>query len=91
MTVYTVLFQAASLRKKATRVEEENDSLVLQLKKMATKAKSTSNLLVPNLNPPREMATMAKENRENHRNLYICMKLLFILEADCKIFGYFCP
>ncbi|EEB17139.1 Centromeric protein E, putative [Pediculus humanus corporis] len=33
--------EAANLRKKAARVEEDNDSLALQLKKMATKAKSS--------------------------------------------------
>lgn len=40
MSVESVFFQAANLRKKAARVEEDNDSLALQLKKMATKAKS---------------------------------------------------
>ncbi|KAK6617793.1 hypothetical protein RUM43_014021 [Polyplax serrata] len=33
--------EAANLRKKAARVEEDNDSLALQLKKMATKAKTS--------------------------------------------------
>lgn len=32
--------QAQTLRKKASRVEDDNESLVLQLKKMATKARS---------------------------------------------------
>lgn len=33
-------FQAESLRKKSSRVEEENESLSMQVKKMATKARS---------------------------------------------------
>jgi hypothetical protein len=35
-----VCLQAQTLRKKASRVEDDNESLVLQLKKMATKARS---------------------------------------------------
>lgn len=34
------IFQAESLRKKSSRVEEENESLIMQVKKMATKARS---------------------------------------------------
>lgn len=36
----SVCLQAQTLRKKASRVEDDNESLVLQLKKMATKARS---------------------------------------------------
>lgn len=32
--------QAESLRKKSSRVEDENESLIMQVKKMATKARS---------------------------------------------------
>lgn len=40
-TVFNFLYlQAQNLRKNVTRVEEDNESLMLQLKKMATKAKS---------------------------------------------------
>lgn len=37
---YCYWLQADSLRKKASRVEDENESLMMQLKKMATKARS---------------------------------------------------
>lgn len=33
-------FQSENLRKKASRIEEENDAVMMQLKKMATKARS---------------------------------------------------
>lgn len=33
-------FQAQTLRKKVSRIEDDNESLVLQLKKMATRARS---------------------------------------------------
>lgn len=36
-------FQAQNLRKKASRIEDDNESLVLQLKKMATKTRSMLN------------------------------------------------
>jgi hypothetical protein len=39
------VFQAESLRKKGSRIEEENESLMMQLKKMATKARSMMNLI----------------------------------------------
>jgi hypothetical protein len=39
------IFQAESLRKKSSRVEEENESLMMQVKKMATKARSMMNLI----------------------------------------------
>jgi hypothetical protein len=38
--------EAENLRKKSSRVDEENESLVMQLKKMATKAKSTLHELI---------------------------------------------
>ncbi|KAF2885000.1 hypothetical protein ILUMI_21174 [Ignelater luminosus] len=47
--------EAQNLRKKASRIEDDNESLVLQLKKMATKAKSrkvSPNRLTPE--PPNE-------------------------------------
>lgn len=34
-------FQAEHLRKKVTRFEDENESLMMQLKKMATRSRST--------------------------------------------------
>lgn len=37
---FTNYFQAQTLRKKISRVEDDNDSLAMQLKKMATKARS---------------------------------------------------
>lgn len=36
---FNINLQAENLRKKATRVEDENESLMMQLKKMATKAR----------------------------------------------------
>lgn len=39
------IFQAESLRKKSSRVEEENESLMMQVKKMASKARSMMNLI----------------------------------------------
>lgn len=41
------LFQAESLRKKSSRVEEENESLSMQVKKMATKARSMVHVFDP--------------------------------------------
>jgi len=41
----SVCLQAQTLRKKASRVEDDNESLVLQLKKMATKARSMLKIL----------------------------------------------
>lgn len=43
--LFLFLHQAGNLRKKATRVEDENESLMMQLKKMATKNKSEFNIL----------------------------------------------
>lgn len=40
LTFENKLFQADTMRKKGTRVEDENESLMMQLKKMATKARS---------------------------------------------------
>lgn len=36
------VFQAEHLRKKVTRFEDENESLMMQLKKMATRSRSTN-------------------------------------------------
>lgn len=44
---FLLLFlQAQNLRKKASRIEDDNESLVLQLKKMATKARSTNYIYI---------------------------------------------
>lgn len=39
--VFLLYLQAQNLRKKVSRIEDDNESLVLQLKKMATQARST--------------------------------------------------
>lgn len=38
--LYVICLQAENLRKKVARVEDENDSLMMQLKKMATRSRS---------------------------------------------------
>lgn len=38
--------EAESLRKKVLRIEDENESLIMQLKKMATKARSKYSILI---------------------------------------------
>lgn len=43
-------FQAEHLRKKVTRFEDENESLMMQLKKMATRSRSTIKISIK-INP----------------------------------------
>lgn len=43
---FLLFLQAQNLRKKASRIEDDNESLVLQLKKMATKARSMNYIYI---------------------------------------------